>query len=118
MLRTLLHLVINIIAVILMSYILPNFEVRNIFGAAAFVVILTLLNTILVPVIKILSFPVNLLTLGFFNLLISLGTLALALNLNTDVNIKDGGFGYFPTLILVSIILGIANSIASQALQK
>jgi len=72
--------------------------------------ILGLLNLLVRPIIKLFSLPINILTLGFFNIVINAGILWL-----TDLMIGglrvEGFWGYVWSSIVISIISIIASKI-------
>lgn len=58
-------------AVIAAAYIVPGIEVSS-FGTALIVaLVFGLINVFIKPVLKILTFPINLLTLGIFGLILN-----------------------------------------------
>ena len=67
---------------------------------------LTLLNAFLKPVLKFLSFPLTLLTLGLFSLVINGIVLMMAFSYTSGSLIRD-----LPTAILVSVMLSLINSL-------
>ena len=59
------------VAVYLAAYFVPGIAVVGIKGALITSVVLGLLNTFVKPFVKILTFPVNMLTLGLFTIVIN-----------------------------------------------
>ena len=68
--------------------------------------VLALLNTFLRPILKFLSFPFIILTFGLFNIVINIVILYIADILLPELIIQN-----LLTLLLASLIAGIANSI-------
>lgn len=65
------NLILSTIAVIISAYVLPGVSVDGFLTAVVVAVILALVNTFIKPIIKILTFPISLLTLGLFSFVIN-----------------------------------------------
>lgn len=63
--------ILNAIAVILVTYIVPGITVNTFWSALIVALVLGLLNTIVRPVLLLLTLPVNILTLGLFTFVIN-----------------------------------------------
>lgn len=63
--------ILFVIAVYTAAYFVPGIAVVGIKGALITSVVLGLLNTFVKPFVKILTFPVNMLTLGLFTIVIN-----------------------------------------------
>ena len=61
--------------VIMATCYLPGIQVENFWYAMLVAAVLTVVNVIFKPVIKLITFPINLFTLGLFNLVINFGIL-------------------------------------------
>lgn len=59
------------VAVYLAAYFVPGIEITGIKETVVVSVVLGLLNTFVKPFVKMLTFPVNLLTLGLFTVVIN-----------------------------------------------
>jgi putative membrane protein len=68
--------------------------------------VMSILNTFLKPILKLVSLPITFLTLGLFSLVITVGVVYLCAHLVDGFAVS----GFLPPL-LFSIILSIANSI-------
>lgn len=94
------------------TLIVPNFEFEG--TLLAFVLVAVLLgvaNVVVRPVLRVLSFPVIILTLGLFLLVINAGVLQLIVWLaapeRLDLGLTSGGFGWtFLAALVVSIVHG------------
>jgi putative membrane protein len=104
----LIRCVITGLAVLLASQVIPGIEIRSFGSGVAAVVILSLLNAIIRPILYLLSVPFILVTLGFFMVLINAFLLYL-------VGALVKGFivsGFWPAVggaILISVISAILN---------
>jgi putative membrane protein len=67
----LLRWIINTLALILVSYIIPGISFENFYSALIAALVLGLINAVIRPILIILTLPVNILTLGLFTLVIN-----------------------------------------------
>ena len=67
----LVRLILNALAVILVSYIVPGVHVDGFLTALITAFVIGLINAIIRPVLLLLSLPINVLTLGLFTLVIN-----------------------------------------------
>ena len=75
--------------------------------------ILSLANYIIKPILKILTLPINILSLGLFSFVINALVLKISFTLSQGAYIKS-----FSTAIFVSIILAIINRTILKLLDK
>ena len=71
MVRLLVQWVLSAIALLIVARIVPGFEVRGIGPALIAVIVIGLLNATLGLVLKVVTFPLSILTLGIFLLVIN-----------------------------------------------
>ena len=69
--RLLLTWLINALALLILPYIIPSIKIRGFGTALVVAVVLGLINTILRPVLVLLTLPVTIVTLGLFILVIN-----------------------------------------------
>lgn len=67
----LLRLTINVGALLLLPYLLTTIQVESVYTAIITAVILGLINVSIKPIVKILTLPISILTLGLFALIIN-----------------------------------------------
>lgn len=67
----LLRWLLNALALLFVSYILPGFHVDSFWSALITALVLGLMNAIIRPIIILLTLPINILTLGLFTLVIN-----------------------------------------------
>jgi putative membrane protein len=118
MLRLILHFVINVILILVLPSILPGISSGTVLGASMFVIVLTLLNSLVVPIIKIFTFPVNLLTLGLANFVLTLIVTSVAANLTNGIIIRGEGLNYIFYLALFTIVYGFAAGLINNFTDK
>ncbi|MFZ5815737.1 MAG: phage holin family protein [Bacillota bacterium] len=93
--------------------ILPGFSVEGFEAAAVAVVILSLLNLTVRPILKLLSLPITCLTFGLFALVIN--ALMMMLTSHLVVGFTVGGFW---NAVLASIIYAVASSLLHSLINK
>jgi len=99
-------LILSALAVIITSYLLGGVHVDDFFAALIVAALLALLNTIVRPILVILTIPITIFTLGLFLLVINALIILMADSL-VDGFVVDG----FWWALLFSIILSIINSL-------
>ena len=112
---------ITIVALVVAAWLVPGMHVESnaITAFAAMAIILGLVNAIIRPILKLLSCPVILLTLGLFVFVINAFTLWLASTI--AVNFFHVGFyvnGFLPAFfgaLIVSIVSVILNALVREA---
>lgn len=91
--------------------ILPNVHIDDISSAAILVVVLGILNAIVKPILKILGFPITVLTLGLFLLVINVIIVKMADYLMSSFSV-DG----FLAALLFSFALSLVNAVVDMML--
>lgn len=71
MIRALLHWILTAVALLVISRYVQGFEVSNFVSALIAVVVIGLLNATIGFVLKVLTLPLSILTLGLFSLVIN-----------------------------------------------
>lgn len=95
------------VALVVTASIVPGFYVSNFVAALVAAVIIGLVNAFIRPILRVLAFPITLLTFGLFTFVINALTLLLASLLTPGYGFEIKGF--FPAL-LGSIVLAIVSS--------
>ncbi|MBO1307526.1 phage holin family protein [Enterococcus sp. 669A] len=106
------RVIANTLIFISLSVIFPaHIFVANIWVAILASFILSILNTLVKPILTLLSLPLNLLTFGLFSFVISAGMLQLT---SSIVGSYRFGFASFGTAVLVAVVMAIVNVIVSE----
>jgi len=111
--KLLIRWVLFALTLLAISYYLPGIEVATFYNALIVAFVLGLLNTLIRPVVKLISLPITLLTLGLFSLVINA---AFFWFVSTIVE----GFvvaGFWPAFF-GALILSIAGSIINGLFKK
>lgn len=102
--RILLNLILSTVAILVTSYILTDVKVDGFFAALVVAIVLGIVNSIVKPVLKILTLPINILTLGLFSLVIT----ALMVML-TDALVPGFTVNGFLPALLFGVLLSLVN---------
>ncbi len=105
---------VNAAVLLGLPYVLPQVQMKT-FGTALLVaVVLGLLNTIVRPILLILTLPVNLLTLGLFTFVINGFVFWLAAQFVDGFSVSSFGWAILAAL-LYSVITWAVNSLLLKA---
>lgn len=107
------NLFISTAAVLISSYIIPGIHVVDLYTAVILAVVLGILNTVIRPILILLTLPITIITLGLFTLIINAGLVILAGNIVPGFTVN----GFWPALlfsITLSIVGGFLNSMKSK----
>lgn len=98
------RLIINALAVYITSQILPGVSINNFLTAITVAVILGVINTIIKPILIILTLPLNILTLGLFTFIINGFIILLTSSLVPGFTVQN-----FWWAILFSLVISIVS---------
>lgn len=101
----LVHWLLRTLAVMVTAYLLPGVTVSGFFAAFVTAVILGIVNTIIRPLLILLTLPVNILTLGLFTFVINAFLVLLVAAVVPGFKVR----GFF-SAVLFSLILAIINA--------
>ena len=105
MMRFLISIALNTVALLIVNQIFESFYIAGIGTAILASVVLALLNAILKPILVVLTLPITILTLGLFLIVINAITLMAAQALIGSTFVIEG----FGTAIIASILISIIN---------
>jgi len=107
-----LQILISSVAVYFTAWLLPGISVKS-FGSAVLVaIVLGILNAILKPVLQFLSFPITVLTLGLFLLVINTVIILIAGAIVKNFQVDNFWWALLFSIIM-SIVVSILESIVS-----
>jgi putative membrane protein len=98
--KLLLHWLLSAIALLLVAHNVPGFYVSGFFAALIAALIIGLVNATLGTLLKILTFPLTILTLGIFLLVINALMLMLAGALTPGFRVDGFGAAFVGAIIL------------------
>lgn len=112
--KLILRIVINAIAIwvatLLLSGLTFSGSVLNLLGVA---IIFGLVNALIRPIVKLLTLPITIVTLGLFSLVINTLMLMLTTWLSDSLSLGGGVFQNFLTAFVGAILISIVSTILS-----
>lgn len=109
MLSFILKFILSAVLVYGLSLVLPGVTLSGVGGAAILVVVLAILNAIVKPILKILGFPITVLTLGLFLLVINVIIVKMADYLMTSFDVNG-----LLNALLFSLALSVVNAVVDM----
>ena len=118
MLKTFGFLIISYFCLSSLDNLVDTITVNNNWTSLGlFLIILTLLNWTLLPVLKILSIPINFISFGLFNCILNMFIVWVAMQFNNGAIMNSGvGIGYLLNLFFISLTITLANTIINTVL--
>ena len=92
-----------------LAQVLPNVRLDGLGSAAVLVIVLGLLNATVKPVLKIIGFPITVLTLGIFLLIINVIIIKLA-----DYLMSSFAVAGFLSALILSLALSLVSSVVDM----
>lgn len=103
--QVLVHLGINVFALLIVEYLLPGFMLRDINAAIVAAVVIGLVNTFIRPILQLVALPISIMTLGIFafivNVLLLMGVAAV---------VPGFEINSFLTAAIASILLALTST--------
>lgn len=106
-------LVANFLSFYLLDLMFSNIYFQKTSAFVAMAIIFSLVNLTIKPILKVLSFPITVVTLGLFSLVVNAVVLEIAFNL-----VSTASIGSFGTAFWASIVLSFINSAIRELLSK
>lgn len=104
--KILFHWFLSALAIVITAYLLPGIVLKSFFVALVVAVVLGFFNTIIRPILILLSLPIQFLTLGLFTLVINAALVMLTSQIVPGFRVK--GFGW---ALLFSLVLWAVNAV-------
>jgi len=112
--KLILRILINAVAIWLTSLLLSGFSFSGSWLNLIIVaIIFGLVNALVRPIVKLLTLPINVITLGLFTLVINTLMLMLTVWLSGTLSLEGGMFASFFTAFIAAIIISIISTILS-----
>lgn len=111
--RMILKLLLTAAAVMLLAYVLPGIDVADYMSAVWVAIALGLIRVFIKPIMVALTFPITIVTLGLFLLVINAAVVLMADYFVSGFDVN--GFWY---ALLFSILLSFLESIFFSLLEK
>ncbi|MGB6839300.1 MAG: phage holin family protein [Microgenomates group bacterium] len=111
--KLIVRLGINVIALLVVEYLVPGFELTSYQAAIVAAVVIGVVNTFIRPILQLIALPISMLTFGIFAFLINVTLLWL-----TSIFVPGFEISSFLTAIVASIVLSLVswflNKLASE----
>ncbi len=109
--KIIIHWFLSALAIIITAYLLPTkaIFVQSFFVALVVAVVLGFLNSIIRPILVILTLPIQILTLGLFTLVINAALVMLTSNIVSGFYVKS-----FWWALLFSLVLSLVGAIINR----
>ncbi|MER3318861.1 phage holin family protein [Flagellimonas lutimaris] len=111
--KLILRLLLNALAVVILSYVLPGVGVDSMLTAIIVAIVLSVLNFLVKPILVILTLPITILTLGLFLLVINAIIILLTSNLIDGFQVTS-----FWWAIIFSLLLSFLQAILHSILKE
>lgn len=105
--------IVTALSLLITAYLVPGMHIDSAFAAAVGAIVLGLVNAVVKPILLILTFPLTILTLGLFLLVVNAMTLGLVGYFTPGFTID----GFLPALI-GSIVLSLISTFLGNVLNK
>jgi putative membrane protein len=112
--RLLLNWLLSAIALLIVSYVVPGFHIEGFKAALIAAIVIGLINATLGLLLKLITLPLTLLTLGVFWWVVNAFMLILASKLLAPEFMVNGFLAAFLGAILLSLVNVVLRKIASE----
>jgi putative membrane protein len=106
-----LSLVLMAIAIMVGAYLIPGVEIIGFWNALLAALLIAIVNTFIGGILRILTFPINILTFGLMSFVITVLMIMLVDSMMSTFNIKN-----FLTTVLFAIVLAIIKTLFNSLL--
>lgn len=97
------------LVIMVAAWIIPGISVEGFASAMIIAVVLGLINTFIRPVLKIVTLPINIVTLGLFSLVLNALLLMLAGHITPGFTVSGFWSAFFGSIIISVLGAGIQN---------
>ncbi|KAB7529287.1 phage holin family protein [Flagellimonas olearia] len=111
--KLILRLLLNALAVVILSYVLPGVGVDSMMTAIIVAIVLSVLNFLVKPILVILTLPITIVTLGLFLLIINAIIILIAANLIDGFQVTSIWWA-----LIFSLLLSFLQSILHSVLKE
>ena len=97
------------LALIFTAWIIPGIEVSSFWSAMFACIIIALINTFIKPLLEVITFPINFITVGLFSLVINALLLMLAGWITPGLEVEGFLSALFGSIVLSLFSIGISK---------
>lgn len=102
----------SMIAVGITAYLLPGVTLTGLGAVALVVIVLGFMNAVVKPILSLLTFPITLVTLGLFSLVVNA-----AIVLLVDLLVSGFEVAGFLDAFLFSIVMSVVNTVVGWVIK-
>ena len=106
------RIIVSALALVLTARLIPGIEVDGVYVALISAFVLGVLNTIVKPILIILTLPITIVTLGLFMFVINAGLFMFAASFIEGFSVAG-----FLTALLGSLIVSVISAVANSFLK-
>lgn len=109
----LLRWLVGAVSLMLVTYLVPGIKVQSFYSALIAALVLGLINSLIKPILILLTLPVNILTLGLFTLVINALLFWLAATIVKGFNVA----GFWPAFwgaLAMSVVSWVLNGVFNK----
>jgi len=107
-----LHLLFTVAAILIADYLLPG-ATSTVMGAVVLAVVLGIINVFFRPILRLLTLPLNIVTLGLFSFVLNALLILLAAKI-----VPGFAIGGFWTALFFSVIVSLVSTLFAKGLGK
>lgn len=107
--RLLSRILVSALALVLVAYIIPGIEISGLYAAIIAAIVLGLLNSVVKPLLVILTLPITILTLGLFIFVINAGLFLFAASFIDGFTVDS-----FITALVGSVIVSVLSAVGNK----
>ncbi|EKE19353.1 MAG: hypothetical protein ACD_9C00043G0002 [uncultured bacterium] len=101
--KILFHWFLSALAIVITAYLLPGIVLKGFFAALIVAIVLGFFNTIIRPILILLSLPIQFLTLGLFTFVINAALVMLTSRIVPDFHVESFGWALLFSLVLWAV---------------
>lgn len=103
------NIIITTLVLLVVSYLLPGFQINSLVTALVVAVVLGILNTFVKPILVFLTLPINLVTFGLFILVINAFLLVLTSKIIAGFAISSFGTAFWASVLIAAFTWALSK---------
>ena len=118
MIKIIISWIISFVSIKLLSFLVPAISVGDFLPFGIFLVVFAFINFFIKPVLQFFTFPINVLTLGLFSVVVNFFCLWLAIDTTGVIRVNTSGVFWLLCMVLISLALSWSNQITERWLES
>jgi putative membrane protein len=116
MTKIIIYWLVSFLSLKVLDFLLPQIVVGGLLEVGIFLIVLSLINFFIRPVLQFFALPITFLTLGLFSIVVNFFCLWLAIDSTGVIKIDASGLFWFFCMVLISVALSWSNQV-NESLQ-